>query len=74
MRMVDTDGYQLEEVPVDGSAVGQPLSQVRRSHPGLVLGAVHDGHVTLGVAQDPLLAVGDQLLILSPEPARGPRR
>lgn len=74
LRMVDTDGYQLQEVPLDAAAVGQPLSQVRRSHPDLVLGAVHEGHVTLGVAQDPTLAAGDQLLILSPEPARAPRR
>ena len=69
LRLVDSDGYQLQELPVDDSTVGQTLSHVRQSHPHLVLGAVHDCGVTLGVAQDPTLSAGDRLLVLRPEPA-----
>lgn len=74
LRLVDTDGYQFQELPIDASAVGRPLSQVRQSHPDLVLGAVHDGRVILGAAQDPTLSAGDQLLVLRPEPARPAER
>ncbi len=75
LRLVDSDGYQMREVPLAPEQSGQPLSDVRRSHPDLVLGAVHDGQVVLGVAQDPTLAPGDRLLVLSadrrePSPAR----
>ena len=30
---------------------------------GLVLGLVHDGHVALGVGDDPVIAAGDRLLV-----------
>lgn len=67
LRLVDSDGYQLHEVPIDDGALGQPLSHVREAHPSLVLGAVHDGQVIVGLEQDPPLAAGDQLLVLEPE-------
>jgi voltage-gated potassium channel len=64
LRLVDSEGYQLKELPIGPGDLGRALASVRRDHPGLVLGAVHDGHVTVGVAQDVVLAEGDQLIVL----------
>ncbi|MDA8286231.1 MAG: ion channel [Actinomycetota bacterium] len=64
LRLVDSDGYQLNEVPLDEKWVGRPLSAARDEVRGLVLGAVHAGGVMLGVAQDPVLETGDRLLVL----------
>jgi voltage-gated potassium channel len=68
LRLVDTDGYQLQELPIETSAIGQALSQLRQSHADLVLGAVHKGRVTFGITQDPTLSTGDKLLVLRPDP------
>lgn len=65
MRLVDTPGCRLDEVPVDEDDAGRPLSVIRAQRAGLVLGAVHDGQVTLGVDRDPVLATGDRLLVLA---------
>lgn len=64
LRLVASDGYQLQELPLDPVWAGRPLSAARDQLPDLVLGAVHDGRVMLGVAQDPVLDTGDMLLIL----------
>jgi voltage-gated potassium channel len=64
LRLVGSDDYELKELPIDGGSVGRSLSSVRAGRPGLVLGLVHDGHVSVGVAQDPTLAEGDCLIVL----------
>lgn len=68
LRIMDSEGFELREVPVEPSAAGRPLSALRAELSGLVLGAVHAGKVVMGVADDPVLADGDRLLVL--EPAR----
>ncbi len=72
LRLVDSEDYQMREVPVEAEHNGRLLSEVRRDHPDLVLGAVHEGQVSLGVALDPTLEPGDHLLVLRAEP-REPR-
>ncbi|HUY96583.1 MAG TPA: ion channel [Verrucomicrobiae bacterium] len=64
LRLVDTDRYRLAEVPAEAASVGAPLSRVRQSAPGLVLGLVQGDRVTVGVAHDPVVTAGDQLLVL----------
>jgi voltage-gated potassium channel len=66
LRIVDSEDYQLKEVPVNAGQVGQSLRKVRAGREGLVLGVVHDGHVQVGVAHDVTLATDDRLLVLEP--------
>jgi len=51
------------EVEVGSAAVGRPLSAVRSERLGLVLGLVRDGEFDLGLADDPVIAAGDRLLV-----------
>lgn len=67
LRLVDSEGYQLKELPVDGAFVGQPLSKIRGQQAALVLAAVHDEQVIFGVDHDPVLAAGDRLLVFDAE-------
>jgi voltage-gated potassium channel len=62
-QLVDSSQHILTEMEADPAMVGKRLSAVRIGHPGLVLGIVHDGTVTLGVREDPLVEVGDHLLV-----------
>jgi voltage-gated potassium channel len=48
--------------------VGRDLKSIRAEHPGLVLGAVHSGHVLVGVAHEVKLAAGDQLIVVEADP------
>jgi hypothetical protein len=64
LRLVDSEDYQLKEVPVEASQVGRSLREVRAGREGLVLGAVHGGQVTVGVAEEVTLASDDRLLVL----------
>jgi voltage-gated potassium channel len=64
LRLVDSEGYQLRERPIAPADLGRGLTSIRREHPGLVLGAVHDGRVVVGVAQDVVMSEGDQLIVL----------
>ena len=64
LRLVDSEGYQLRELPIEPADLGRALTAIRREHPGLVLGAVHEGRVILGLGQDVVLADGDQLIVL----------
>lgn len=64
LRILESDGYALQEVPVPPEAVGRPLSDARALAHGVVLGAVHGGTVAMGVVDDPVLAAGDRLLVL----------
>lgn len=67
LRLVDSPGLRLKEVPVENDSVGKKLSSVRSQRAGLVLGAVHDERVVFGLEQDPVLASGDHLLVLDTE-------
>ncbi len=70
LRLVDSEGFRLRELPVEDAAVGRPLSAVSRDDGGMVLGAVHGGRVMMGVTHDPVLESEDRLLVLVPERAR----
>jgi voltage-gated potassium channel len=61
-QLVESRSHRLAEVPATGLA-GKPLSAVRDERAGLVLGLVHDGKFTLGLADDPMIETGDYLLI-----------
>jgi voltage-gated potassium channel len=65
LRLVDSDTYRIEEVPVDAAAVSRRLSEIRGQPRVLVLGLVHDEQVTLGIEDDPVIDRDDRLLILS---------
>lgn len=59
----------LAEIEAGDSAVGKPLSSIRSEGAGgagLVLGLIHDSEFTLGVGDDPVVSVGDRLLIAEP--------
>jgi len=53
----------LSEVEAGTGAVGKRLSAVRNEGIGLVLGIVKDGQFSLGLGDDPVIAVGDRLLV-----------
>lgn len=77
-QLVESNAHKLTEADAGAAAVGKPLSAVRDERSGLVLGLVHDGRFTLGIADDPVVAAGDKLLIAEPDrPSRtrgnGPR-
>ncbi len=66
LQLVDTDTYQLAEQAVDEAFISRPLSQARAVAGALVLGIARGSHVDLGVAEDPVLAAGDRLIVLTP--------
>jgi voltage-gated potassium channel len=61
--LVESNAHRLAEVEAEAGTVGKLLSAVRDERDGLVLGLVHDGKFTLGIGDDPVVAVGDHLLI-----------
>ncbi len=63
--MLDTTDYRMIEIPVDPSAVSQPLSKARGLSDALVLGFCRDGKIELGVSDDPILTADDRLIVLS---------
>jgi voltage-gated potassium channel len=63
-QIVDSDQHGLAEVEAGRAALGRPLSAVRTERLGLVLGLVHDGKVSLGIGDDPVVAAGDRLLVV----------
>jgi voltage-gated potassium channel len=63
-QLVEADTHRLAEVSADTEgAVGKLLSAVRDERAGLVLGLVHNGRFSLGLADDPTVQPGDRLLI-----------
>jgi voltage-gated potassium channel len=63
-ELVESNSHRLSEVDATAEgAVGKRLSTVRDERDGLVLGVVHAGKFTLGIAEDPLIEAGDTLLI-----------
>lgn len=69
-ELVDSETHCLIEVLAEEETVGKPLSAVRRDHGGLVLALVRDGKVDLGIAVDPVLSAGDQLLLATDRASR----
>jgi voltage-gated potassium channel len=71
-QLVESGSHRLAELSAEAEgAVGKTLSAVRDERAGLVLGLVHNGAFSLGLAEDPVVGAGDRLLIA--ESAR-PRR
>lgn len=62
-QLVESNTHRLGEVEADPTVVGRPLSAVRSERDGLVLGLVHEGAFTLGLADDPVVQSGDHLLV-----------
>lgn len=67
LRILDSPEFRLREVEVGEARAGHPLSAARDGARGVVLGAVHEGTVLMGVVDDPVLEAGDRLLVLEPE-------
>ncbi len=65
LRLVGSEHYRMKELPLEPAYVGSTLSALREHHPGLVLGAVHEGEVILGVGTDPTLVEGDHILVMA---------
>jgi voltage-gated potassium channel len=66
LQLVDSENFSLRQHPVDDSLVARPLSEARAKSGTLVLGIARNGHVDLGVGDDPVLSTGDQLIELRP--------
>ncbi|HEY1642750.1 MAG TPA: ion channel [Streptosporangiaceae bacterium] len=66
-QLVEAGGHRLTEVDAGPGAAGRPLSAIREERSGLVLGLVHGGRFSLGIADDPVVAAGDRLLVAVPE-------
>lgn len=64
LRLLGSETYELAESSLPAGAEGRPLSELRRSHPGLLLGIARGDAVHLGVEDDPTLAPGDRVLEL----------
>jgi len=62
-QLVQANAHRLGETEAEAEIVGRPLSAVRDQRSGLVLGVVHEGKFTLGLAEDPVIQAGDHLLI-----------
>jgi len=62
-QLVQANAHRLGEIEAEAEIVGRPLSAVRDQRSGLVLGVVHEGKFTLGLAEDPVIQAGDHLLI-----------
>jgi voltage-gated potassium channel len=64
LQLIDNSTYRLVEAPVDPAFVSQPLSKARATADSLVLGIARGSDVDLGIADDPVLASGDRLIVL----------
>jgi voltage-gated potassium channel len=68
-QLMDSNEHALSEIECGAAELGKPLSAVRNDRDGLVLGLVQGGTLTLGIGHDPVIAVGDCLLIVDPAAA-----
>jgi voltage-gated potassium channel len=62
-QLVESNAHRLTEIAAGPDTIGKPLSAVRDERSGLVLGLVHGGKFSLGLADDPVIQAGDYLLI-----------
>ncbi len=70
-QLMDSDDHALIEIDAEPAAFGKVLSAIRRDHEGLVLAIVRDGKVDLGIGTDPVLALGDRLLLATQRAGAG---
>lgn len=66
MKMVNSDEFVIEEVPVTRNMVGKPFRSVRNIHHEYILGLAQGDEVMLGVRRDSIVEEGATLLILRP--------
>jgi voltage-gated potassium channel len=64
LKLVESEGLELHETPIDGSLVQRRLSEARAVSGRLVLGVLRQGRVDLGVRDDPELESDDVLIFL----------
>jgi voltage-gated potassium channel len=64
LQLVDATSYRMEEQIVDETLADHTLSAARAKPGMLILGIAHDGHVDLGIGDDPQLHTGDRLIVL----------
>jgi voltage-gated potassium channel len=64
LQLIDNSDYRLVEAAVIPALVSQPLSKARSMAGALVLGIARGNQVDLGVADDPVLAADDRLIVL----------
>ena len=64
LQLVSTTDYRMEEQIVDEALASKTLSAARADPGMLILGIAHDGHVDLGIGDDPQLNPGDRLIVL----------
>jgi voltage-gated potassium channel len=62
-QLVESNAHRLAETAAEPADLGRPLSAIRDEREGLVLGLVHNGKFSLGVADDPVIQSGDYLLL-----------
>jgi voltage-gated potassium channel len=74
MHLVRGEEHRLVEQVIEAGAEPQPLSAVRMARRELILGVIHRGTVSLGVAEDPEVAPGDVLLVVEPNGSHARRR
>lgn len=66
LRLVDSEGYRIEERPVTPDEAGQTVGSLRtRPSQSVLLGVVHDGEVRLGIHENLVLDASDHLLLLA---------
>jgi voltage-gated potassium channel len=64
LALVNGTAHHLRERPIDESLVSQPLSKARAAAGTPVLGVSRGERIDLGIGSDPVLAAGDQLIVL----------
>jgi voltage-gated potassium channel len=69
LSLLDGDGYRIEEVDCAGHLTGTTLQEARTQADGLLLGIIRDGKVSLGIGDNPTLAVGDRIVRLTVDTA-----
>lgn len=73
LRILGSEGFALRELPVGRERAGRRLRSLEGDDLGMVMGAVHDGRVVLGVVEDPVLDEDDRVLVLQPDAGRAAR-
>ena len=66
LRIVNSDAYHIQELPINSEWIGLSLSEVRSRHGGFILGVAQQNDVILGVERDPVMAADSCILVLAP--------
>jgi hypothetical protein len=62
-QLLDSVEHRLVELDAEPAAVGKALSTVRDERDGLVLGLIQGDSLVIGIGSDPVIGVGDRLLV-----------